>query len=76
MWLVEGSLDFELLQAVPCPRVQEFLKLQESLKGSRVGRLQTYLMATLAKDEIALRQSLRVDGQSQRARRETWPKLR
>lgn len=56
--------------------VQEFLKLQETLEGSRAGSLQTYHMPTLAKGEIALRQSLMVDGQSQSSRQKTWPKLR
>lgn len=36
LWLVEGGLDFELLPAGLCPRVQEFLKLQETLEGPRV----------------------------------------
>lgn len=31
---------------------------------------------TVPKEEVALKQSLRVDGQSQRARRNTWKKFR
>lgn len=54
----------------------EFLKLQETLEGSRVGSLQTYHTPTVAKDETAPRQSLRADGQSQRAKQKTWPKPR
>lgn len=56
--------------------VQEFLKLQETSEGSRAGSLQTYHMPTLAKGEMALRQSVTVDGQSQSARQKTRPKLR
>lgn len=77
MQLVEGGLDFEVLQAALSPRAQESLKLQETLEGSRTCKP---TQRPVAEDEAATGQSLTVDGQwigrPRGLRWEMWQKLR